>query len=257
MREPPIAHDRVGFTLPAAGKTGTTNDFVDAWFVGFTPKLVAGVWVGFDKPRTILKNGFAGQLAVPMWARFMKAATRTHGPVWFEPPPTVVAVEVCRLSGHLPGAGCRNAASISPLGEITYKSMVYTDYFVRGTEPYSTCECMLPSTCRIRNRISRFRLSIISAKRLARPRAPDRSARDRSTYVGLSPTLPTTVPAVAPPPSPPPQAPPPPTRRLPDLPAAPPDSPPEPPSAADSRVGASAAGCARNATAVAVATIMI
>ena len=130
---------RVGFTLPAAGKTGTTNDFVDAWFVGFTPKLVAGVWVGYDKPRTIIKNGFAGQLAVPMWARFMKAATRAQAAVWFERPPDVVAVEVCRLSGYLPGPGCRNAASISPMGEITYKSMVYTDYFVRGTEPLHTC----------------------------------------------------------------------------------------------------------------------
>ena len=62
-----------GFTYPAAGKTGTTNDYVDAWFVGFTPHLVTGVWVGFDKPRTIIANGFAGELAVPMWARFMKA----------------------------------------------------------------------------------------------------------------------------------------------------------------------------------------
>ena len=56
---------------------------------------------------------------------------------WFEPPRDVVAVEVCRLSGALPGEGCRNAASISPTGEITYKSMVYTDYFVRGTEPHA------------------------------------------------------------------------------------------------------------------------
>ena len=64
-----------GFTHPAAGKTGTTNDYVDAWFVGFTPHLVTGVWVGFDKPRTIIANGFAGELAVPMWARFMKQAT--------------------------------------------------------------------------------------------------------------------------------------------------------------------------------------
>ncbi len=54
-----------GFTLPAAGKTGTTNDYVDAWFVGFTPHLVTGVWIGFDKPRTIIANGFAGEMAVP------------------------------------------------------------------------------------------------------------------------------------------------------------------------------------------------
>ena len=102
-----------GFTLPAAGKTGTTNDFVDAWFVGFTPRLVAGVWVGFDTPRTIVKNGFAGQLAVPMWARFMKAATKGSAAAWFKPPRDVVAVEVCRLSGNLPGEGCRHAASVS------------------------------------------------------------------------------------------------------------------------------------------------
>ena len=122
----------MGFTLPAGGKTGTTNDFVDAWFVGFTPSLVAGVWVGFDTPRTIIKNGFAGFLAVPVWARFMKVATKNDAAAWFQPPRGVVAVEVCRLSGKLPGEGCRNAASISPTGEITYKSMVYTDYFVRG-----------------------------------------------------------------------------------------------------------------------------
>ncbi len=118
---------RIGFAAPAAGKTGTTNDFVDAWFIGFTPKLVAGVWVGFDRPRTIVKKGFAGLLAVPMWARFMKAATKGDGDTWFEPPPDVVAVEVCRRSGNLPGAACRSAGSI------------YRDYFVRGREPRRTC----------------------------------------------------------------------------------------------------------------------
>jgi penicillin-binding protein 1A len=129
----------MGFKLPAAGKTGTTNDFVDAWFVGFTPSLVAGVWVGFDTPRTIAKNGFAGQLAVPMWASFMKIATKNSPAVWLKPPRDVVAVEVCRLSGALPGEGCRNAAWISATGVITHKSMLYTEYFVRGTEPTETC----------------------------------------------------------------------------------------------------------------------
>ena len=79
----------LGFTLPAAGKTGTTNDFNDAWFVGFTPKLVTGVWVGFDQPQTILPNGFAGDVAVPVWATFMKVATRGDKPEWLTPPPGV------------------------------------------------------------------------------------------------------------------------------------------------------------------------
>src|SRR5207245_9703381 len=55
---------QLGFKLPAAGKTGTTNGFRDAWFVGFTPALVAGVWVGFDQPRTLIGNGFAADAAV-------------------------------------------------------------------------------------------------------------------------------------------------------------------------------------------------
>ena len=88
-----------GFTLPAAGKTGTTNDYVDAWFVGFTPSLVAGVWVGFDQPQTIVSGGYGGDLAVPVWADFMKEATKGDKPVWLKPPAER------RLRGHLPHVG--------------------------------------------------------------------------------------------------------------------------------------------------------
>jgi membrane carboxypeptidase/penicillin-binding protein len=129
----------MGFTLPAAGKTGTTNDFVDAWFVGFTPKIVAGVWVGFDQPRTITKNGFAAQLAVPLWTRFMKVATKNDAKVWFEPPPGVVAVQVCRISGLLPIEGCKHVGAMNAAGEVTTKNMVYTEFFARGTEPTQAC----------------------------------------------------------------------------------------------------------------------
>jgi membrane carboxypeptidase/penicillin-binding protein len=113
-----------GFTLPAAGKTGTTNDFVDAWFVGFTPNLVAGVWVGFDQPQTIIANGFAADLAVPLWARFMKIATAGDKPDWYSPPKGVVAAEVCRVSGLLPGEFC---------------DRIITEYFAPGTVPTQIC----------------------------------------------------------------------------------------------------------------------
>jgi 1A family penicillin-binding protein len=130
----------IGFRLPAAGKTGTTNNFVDAWFIGFTPKIVTGVWVGFDRPRTIIPNGFAGQLAVPLWAHFMKAATGGDAELWFHPPPGIVAVDVCRISGTVPVDGCHNAPSVNALtGEVTYKSMVYREYFAAGREPRATC----------------------------------------------------------------------------------------------------------------------
>ncbi len=114
-----------GFTLPAAGKTGTTNDYVDAWFVGFTPNLVTGVWIGFDKPRTIISNGFAGELAVPLWARFMKQATEKDAPQTFKSPQGLTAANVCRQSGQLPGAFC---------------DRVITEYFARGSAPTELCQ---------------------------------------------------------------------------------------------------------------------
>jgi 1A family penicillin-binding protein len=116
---------QLGFTLPAAGKTGTTNDFNDAWFVGFTPSLVTGVWVGFDQPHTILPHGFAAEIAVPVWAKYMKIATAGAKPVWFTPPAGVTTVVVCRLSGRLPTDGCDD---------------VYPEYFARGTEPTAYCD---------------------------------------------------------------------------------------------------------------------
>jgi penicillin-binding protein 1A len=85
-----------GFRLAAAGKTGTTNEFLDAWFIGFTPSLLAGVWVGYDQPRTIRANGYASDVAVPIWTEFMKAATRGQKSQWLKPPPGIARSEYLR-----------------------------------------------------------------------------------------------------------------------------------------------------------------
>jgi 1A family penicillin-binding protein len=129
-----------GFTLPAAGKTGTTNDYNDAWFVGFTPKLLTGVWLGFDQPQTIVSNGYGGELAVPLWTDFMKLATKGDKPVWLEKPEDVVGVEICRMSGKRPADGCSHVEVQNKEGEVQIRSMVFTEYFVKGTEPADTCE---------------------------------------------------------------------------------------------------------------------
>ena len=131
---------RMGFTLPAAGKTGTTNDFNDAWFVGFTPHLAAGVWVGFDQPHTIVPNGFAADIAVPAWATFMKAATKNDKPEWLLPPPGTTSATVCRISGKLATEGCQDVEVVTKDDLIERRSMVYTEYFARGTEPTSYCD---------------------------------------------------------------------------------------------------------------------
>jgi membrane carboxypeptidase/penicillin-binding protein len=131
---------QLGFTLPAAGKTGTTNDFNDAWFVGYTPKLVAGVWVGFDQPHTILPNGFAADVAVPVWAKFMKAATKDDKAEWFVPPSGVTTANVCRLSGKLATEGCQDVEVVGKDGQLERRSMIYTEYFDSGTEPTAYCD---------------------------------------------------------------------------------------------------------------------
>ena len=130
---------QAGFTLPAAGKTGTTNDYVDAWFVGFTPHVVTGVWIGFDQPSTIVPNGYAGELAVPLWAGFMRTATKGDKPDWFDRPANVVALNVCRVSGKLPNGGCGSVDVVGRDGSIETRSLVYTEYFAKGTQPTSVC----------------------------------------------------------------------------------------------------------------------
>ena len=116
-----------GFWLPAAGKTGTTNDNKDAWFVGMTPDLVAGVWIGFDRPRTIAGNAGGGTLAAPVWAGLMNEiyATRPAPPGWM-PPDGLVAVPVDRESGMLATDDC-------PLEQVRL------EYFLPGTEPAQYC----------------------------------------------------------------------------------------------------------------------
>jgi penicillin-binding protein 1A len=131
---------RFGFALPAAGKTGTTNDYHDAWFVGYTPALTTGVWVGYDMPRTIVKDGYAAQLAVPIWARFMTTATQNHKRAWLEVPPTVSSATICRISGKLATSDCRSVASYDNDGNLSFQSAAYTEYFIRGSEPTTYCD---------------------------------------------------------------------------------------------------------------------
>jgi penicillin-binding protein 1A len=124
-----------GFTLPAGGKTGTTDDYKDAWFVGFTPSLVTGVWAGFDRPRTIVPGGYATGLVVPVWARFMKEATRSDGPAWLTPPPDVSSVQVCLRSGLRPTAGCE----LATLTDRSVDDGVGYEFFHVGHEPTEFC----------------------------------------------------------------------------------------------------------------------
>ena len=116
-----------GFKLPAGGKTGTTDNYADAWFVGYTPHLVTGIWFGLDRPAPIMRDGFAGVVAAPAWGRFMRAATAGAKPDWYEMPADVEKVAICRLSGARATEACRHAADVYTISSDGGSQVVPTD----------------------------------------------------------------------------------------------------------------------------------
>jgi penicillin-binding protein 1A len=101
----------LGFKLPAAGKTGTTNDYKDAWFVGYTNAITCGVWVGFDQPQTIMARGYGSALALPIWTQVMTKAALRYPAHPLEPTMPQAKVAVCSISNHLATTGCNAAAT--------------------------------------------------------------------------------------------------------------------------------------------------
>ena len=101
----------LGFKLPAAGKTGTTNDYKDAWFVGFTTTLTCGVWVGFDQPTTIVSHGYGAALALPVWTQVMNKASRHYPAEPLQPKMPIQRATVCSISNQLATTGCTAAGS--------------------------------------------------------------------------------------------------------------------------------------------------
>jgi penicillin-binding protein 1A len=89
---------RLGGSL--AGKTGTTNDYTDAWFIGFNPSLIAGVWVGFDQKRSMNRGEEGARAALPAWIQFMEEALKDRPPDDFAIPSNIVFVPVDRHSGY-------------------------------------------------------------------------------------------------------------------------------------------------------------
>jgi len=112
------ARTAYGVQFPVAGKTGTTDDFKDAWFVGFTSSVVVGVWVGEDQPATIAREGYGARFALPIWADFIKTAARKRGARPFEEPSGLREEQLCKVSYLKPVEGCP----------------VYTEYFKEGDQ---------------------------------------------------------------------------------------------------------------------------
>jgi penicillin-binding protein 1A len=115
-----------GFTGPAAGKTGTTNESADVWFIGFTPRIVTGVWIGMDDPESIMSRATGGRLAAPVWGRIMRRLSTGAG--GWSPPPGIEQ-HLVDAAGNVVASNCPTA------GEL------HQEYFMRGTaRPYDCRE---------------------------------------------------------------------------------------------------------------------
>ena len=125
-----------GFRVPSGGKTGTTNDGADVWFIGYTADLVAGLWVGFDRPTKIKANAQGGSLAAPAWTAFMQSvyARKPTPPDWPRPE-GIIAREIDASTGLLANATCAGP--------------ILTEYFVVGTEPRLSCADFVPALPRV------------------------------------------------------------------------------------------------------------
>ncbi|HUQ88850.1 MAG TPA: PBP1A family penicillin-binding protein [Vicinamibacterales bacterium] len=109
---------QLGIRFPVGGKTGTTNEFKDAWFVGFSSSVVVGVWVGFDEPKPIGGEAYGGRVALPIWADFMQRAARVRPPREFDRPAGLEEEALCAISYRKPVDGCP----------------IYTEYFKKGDD---------------------------------------------------------------------------------------------------------------------------
>ena len=116
------ARRQVPAVVPIAGKTGTTNDNVDVWFVGMTPDLVGGVWLGFDKPKTIMAGAGGGSLAAPIWGQMVARYYVGRAPGEWTAPSGLTFAYFDRATGEL-------ATPETP------RDRRYLEYFIPGTEP--------------------------------------------------------------------------------------------------------------------------
>ena len=136
IRQPAgTAHSAVmgrGFLLPAGGKTGTTNDGMDVWFVGFTSELVTGVWMGFDRKAVIKSDAQGGKLAAPVWTALMRDIyERRRAPAPWVQPDSILQLDIDRSTGYLATPFCP-------------RDLVIHEYFYPGTEPTERCPLHSP-----------------------------------------------------------------------------------------------------------------
>jgi penicillin-binding protein 1A len=146
----------MGLRVPAAGKTGTTDDYGDGWFIGFTPDLAVGVWTGFDDHTPMGRNKTGARVALPLWVDVMRAAYPYNRGPDFERPPEITEGLICEESGLLATPYCKR---------------VRREIFIEGMEPTRQCDHHRVSTYDLLNPDKDFRQL---DKEASRERSPHR-----------------------------------------------------------------------------------
>jgi penicillin-binding protein 1A len=186
-----MAVRKAGFSGSAAGKTGTTNDGADAWFVGFNPELAAGVWIGYDQPRPISSQATGGEIAAPLWGRLMaRVYADRPAPAAWKRPTGVVDREVDPATGRGLAPGCAPTQG-SPHHEL----------FLAGREPKPVCPgkedaAKLQIASRLPDDEETAPATVSPAP--ARPAAPVKTASVKAPPAAAKPTVPAVAAAVAP-----------------------------------------------------------
>jgi membrane carboxypeptidase/penicillin-binding protein len=109
---------------PAAGKTGTTDEYRDVWFVGYTPQVITGIWIGHDRPKPGGRGFTGGAVAAPVWERFMRSALASVPVLDFPKPESVSAVSIDPKTGYLATPDCPEKRD---------------EFYITGTEPTEPC----------------------------------------------------------------------------------------------------------------------
>jgi len=109
---------------PAAGKTGTTDDYRDAWFIGYTPQMITGVWAGYDQPKPMGRGFTGGAICAPIWERFMRQALAVKPAVEFSKPESVVSVQIDPVTGDLASPACPKKRE---------------EFYIAGSQPTAYC----------------------------------------------------------------------------------------------------------------------
>jgi membrane carboxypeptidase/penicillin-binding protein len=124
--------------FPAGGKTGTHYESKDLWFLGYTSAVTCGVWVGFDKQKTIYPGAFSNKIVLPIWTDIINATVKTRAPQEINPPETAERIEICRVSGLRATDFCYDKVK-GPDGVERSVRSTYSEYLRPGTSFNTTC----------------------------------------------------------------------------------------------------------------------